>query len=432
MSLLNSGKMIAQDAEDGTNYGDAGYRLNVGLIGCGYQGRDILAEFATIKAVNVVALCETYGAYLRRAGRSAPEAVKYEDYKDLLADENVQAVVVATPTHLHKDIVLDALAAGKHIYCEAPIAHTIEDARIICQAAKEHPQIHFQVGLQNRADPQRQFVLNFIRTGVLGENAMGRGQWNKKWSLRRTSPNTEREKELNWRLDKSISLGLVGELGIHQLDAATWLFNSRPESVTGLGSLIYWKDGRTVPDTIQCILNYPDGVRYNYSSTLCNSFDGDYEVYFGTYAAVMMRENRAWMFKEVDSPLLGWEVYARKDEFFKETGIALSADATKLKAQGENREMDVAAQAPSFLQFALQAFAINSISHGMAVADFASIYDISDREALDTYLSEINKNKLAYANYKDGYEATVVAIKAHEAVMKDGTVVISPDLYEIG
>ena len=80
---------------------------------------------------------------------------------------------------------------------------------------------------------------------------MSRGQWNKKTSWRKASPNPDREKALNWRLYKETSLGLVGEIGIHSLDTAGWYLGSAPVSVTGFGGITQWQDDREVADTVQ-------------------------------------------------------------------------------------------------------------------------------------------------------------------------------------
>src|SRR5262249_28368168 len=195
-----------------------------------------------------------------------------------------------TPTQLHKDIVLAALKAGKHVYCEAPLANTIEDTRAIALAAKATPQVIFQAGLQLRSDPERLFLHPFIRSGALGKSVMARAQWHKKESWRAAAANPEREKAINWRLDKSISLGLIGEIGVHALDQVNWFYNARPTAITGFGSLILWTDGRQVPDTIQVIFDYPGGARMIYDATLANSFDAEYQMLYGTDAAVMIRD----------------------------------------------------------------------------------------------------------------------------------------------
>ena len=97
---------------------------------------------------------------------------------------------------------------------------------------------------------------------------------------------------------------------------------------------MYWQDGRTVPDTTQSLIEFPNGENMLFDATLVSGFDAMYDLYFGSDSTIILRDNKAWMFKEVDAPQLGWEVYARKDKFYKETGIALLANATKLDAMG--------------------------------------------------------------------------------------------------
>src|SRR6185503_14859955 len=104
-------------------------------------------------------------------------------------------------------------------------------------------------------------------------------------------------------------------------------------------------------------------VKWSYDCTLVNSFDAEYEMYYGSDAALMIRDNKAWMFKEVDAPLLGWEVYARKDSFYKETGIALAANATKLKAIGKKATENAGPDEESPLHYALDAF----LTHANAI-----------------------------------------------------------------
>ena len=279
-----------------------------------------------------------------------------------------------------------------------------------------------------RSDPQRRFLLDFIRAGASGKAVKARAQWHKKQSWRMASPNPDRERELNWRLRKETSLGLIGEIGIHQIDAMSWLLNSRPAAVTGFGSLVQWKDGRDVPDTVEAVFQYPGGAHLTYECTLANSFDTDCEMLYGTDAAIMIRGNKAWMFKEVDSPLLGWEVYARKDQFYKETGIALIANATKLTNLGE-KATDEAAYTSTPLYYALEAFLTNVNAVSSAVEDFTANFGASDKAALEKYLSEVKLQPAA--NYQEGFEATALAIKACEAVAQGGKVALAKEWFEL-
>jgi predicted dehydrogenase len=418
-------------AEGTTDYKGEAIPVSVGVIGCGLWAREILKTLALLPNAPVVALCDTYPAYLKRAGDLAPKAERLSEYQKVLENKAVQAVVVATPSHQHKDLVLAALEAGKHVYCEAPMATTIEDARAIAQAARKAIKVNFQVGLQNRCDRQLLNLSNFVRTGVLGKVAKASAQYHKKTSWRLTSPNPEREKEINWRLNKDLSLGLVGEMGIHQVDVANWFLLGLPVAVTGFGSLVHWKDGREVPDTAEAVFEYPNGIYVTYVATLANSFDAEVSMYYGTDCAIMMRERRAWMFKEVDAPLLGWEVYAKKDAFYKESGIVLGAGATKQAAQAAKTTEDVV-DPKSALQYSLESFLTNSAIIGRGVEDFAAAFDIKDTDALKEYLAGLEKNRVPAPGFKEGYEAAVTVIKANEAVAKNQKISFQKEWFDIG
>ncbi len=425
-TLMGGVRLMAQTNATEAAAAASTTKLKVAVIGLGAWGREILDQLARLPQAEVVAICDSYGASAKRAASKAPNAKPTEDYKTILADAEIKAVIVATPTHLHKEITLAALAAGKHVYCEAPLATTVEDAKEIAAAAKKASKVIFQPGLQLRCTPQEAFLLKFIRSGALGTWAMGRVQWNKKNSWRATSPNPDREKALNWRLEKETSLGLVGEIGLHQVDRACRYFNGFPSAVTGFGSVAFWKDGREVADTTQVVFEYADGVRLAFDATLASSFEGETNAFYGSDAAVMIRDASAWMFKETDAPLLGWEVYAQKETILKETGISLRMDASKIPT-GSQAAQPAPVDPP--LYFALQNFVRNAAEYGAAVEDFTSTYG-DDTAALAKHLEE-NLKLLPAPDYLDGYRATVFAIKANEAVVKGQRVTIAKDLYEL-
>src|SRR6266850_1102130 len=212
-------------------------KVKVAVIGLGAWGREILNTLARLPEADIAAICDTYAAFLKRSAKDAPAAAQTNDYKTILDNKDIPAVVIATPTHAHKEIVLAALKAGKHVYCEAPLANTIADARDIARAAQAAETQIFQAGLQLRSDPQRLYLLKFIRSGAIGQPVMARAQWHKKQSWRAASSNAEREKAMNWRLTQETSLGLIGEVGCHQIDQSNWFLNSHPLAVTGFGSL---------------------------------------------------------------------------------------------------------------------------------------------------------------------------------------------------
>ena len=377
--------------------------VNCGIIGFGPQGRELATTLARVPGAALTAVCDTYEPMLRRAQRSVPNASRHSDYREVLDNPDIQTVLIATPTHQHRTIVLDALEAGKHVYCEAPMASSIDDAKAMAQAARDRPQQIFQVGQIYRSNPQHLSVFQFMRSGAIGRPAMGRGQWHARQSWRRSSPSQERTRELNWRLDPEVSLGLIGEACLLQMDVAYWVLGELPRAVHGFGQIMAWNDGRTVPDTIQAIFEFPSGLHMLFDATLASSFDDAYEVYFGTDSTIIFRDRgKAWMFKEVDAPMLGWEVYARKDRFYKESGIALVANATQLDAQNvDPTEDDPNVETP--LWYAMQQF--------------------MDNHAFGPYPPA--------ANWERGLEATAVAIAANRAIVDRTRMEIDPASYTL-
>jgi predicted dehydrogenase len=373
------------------------------VIGLNEQGRAILTALGNAAGANVLRICDTYEGTHDRAIELAPKATVGTDAQEVFADPAVQAVWICTATHQHKDLVLAALKAGKHVYCEAPLAHTIDDARIIAQAAVAAKDLVFHSGLQQRTNPQHLHVFKFVGTGKLGDIAMCRSHWHKRTSWRRASPNAQRVTELNWRLDPKLSLGLAGEIGIHQFDVATWFLKSLPTAVYGAGSIRAWKDGRTVYDTIQAIMEFPDGINLSYDATLANSFDGTADTYLGTESGVLIRDYRAWMFKEYDSAGLGWEVYAFREKIGEDIGIALVADASKILAQGkkpsENREIDPKRTAL-----------------------------VTSAEA---FMDAIRGKTPSACDALTGFRATVVAITANQAITENKRIAFQPEWFAL-
>ena len=407
-----------------------GPTVKYGVIGLGARGREVLKDLALLPNAPVAAICDNYPPSLRRAGdNDAPKAERFDDYQQLLASKQVQAVVIATPTPDHREMALAALQAGKHVYCEAPLANSIEDAKAIAAAARDSIKLVFQAGLQERSHPQRLFLLPFIRAGALGETVLARAQSHRNNSWVSASSNPEHEKALNWRLHQKTSAGLMGEVGIHPIDAVSWFLRARPAAITGFGSLRRWKDGRDVADTVQGVFEYPAGIRLIYDATLCNSFDKEYEMYYGTESAIMVRDAKAWLFKEVGSEQLGWEVYARKDDFYTETGIALVANATKQAAIGTAA---TAGNTTPFtpLYYALEAFTANVGQLNAAVKDFIDSFGDSDPQALADSLKALKPYAPA-ANWRDGLDATILAIKANEAVLRQQKITVENEWFDL-
>jgi hypothetical protein len=202
-----------------------------------------------------------------------------------------------------------------------------------------------------------------------------------------------------------------------------------PLSVSGIGAIRgEWEDQRDVADTVQVTFEFPDRVQFHDDLTMVNSFDGEYEMYYGAHSALMLRGNRAWLFKEVDAPLLGWEVNARKETFYKETGLIVLANATKLNAQAENTQ-EVPALPHTPLYYALENFLNNAGEINAGIEDFQASFDSKDLPALTKYLGGLTLQP--HAGPSQGFAATMLALKANEAVVKGQKIALDPAWFKL-
>lgn len=311
--------------------------LHVGVVGAGRQGRAVLGELTKLDGVTLTAICDTDERRLASGLRRASGAAGFADVDGMLKSGQVDAVVVATPTHTHKGVALAALAAGKHLYCECPLAHTREDCAAIAQAGRGSGVVSAG-GFQGRSNPVYQLARGFYRSDSVRDMAMLRAQNNEKTTWISPASDPARSRELNWKLDPEVSLGLAGEVGAQQFDVFHWYTDRYPARVVGRGAVRAYEDGRDVADTISLILEFDDGSFLQYGATIANSYEGAYEVFYGTEAAIKLAWTHGWMFKEADASTQGWEVYANRQQFHNDEGITLIAGATKLAEQGKLKD----------------------------------------------------------------------------------------------
>lgn len=373
--------------------------IQVAIVGIGKQGTAMLDELQKIEACKVVALCDTDARRLERGVKRAQGLTGFATHAELLdTAKDVKAVLIATPTHEHKQIALDAIAAGKHVYCETPLAHTVEDSRAIAAAARGAKTVA-AAGLEGRCNPVYQLARTFFRSGSTGKLLAMRAQHNQKSSWRVPGGDAARDKAFNWKLDEAISLGLAGELGTHQFDVFSWYRDQYPASIRGGGRVAFYDDGRKVADTVACELVYADGARMAYSATLANSYQGRSEVFEGSDAALRLAWSHGWMFKEADAPTQGWEVYANRQQFHNDQGITLIADATKLAAQGKLKE-------------------------GVGLPGTSLSYALAD------FVKAVAEGKTPASSIEMGHRATVLGILANKAVVGNTSVDVPADVLK--
>ena len=246
--------------------------VNYGIIGTGTEGCTLLRALTRIPAARCLATCDIYPPNQKKGIETAGSNPQlYEDYRRLLDRKEIDAVVIATPLHLHTSMLLDALSAGKHVFVEKTMFFKEAEEKPICEASAAHPKQVLQVGLQRRSDVLYQCAMEMVRAGAVGKVMFVRAQWHRNNDWRRPVPDPKYERLINWRMYREYSGGLMAELASHQIDVANWAIGQEPVSVVGTGGIDYWKDGRETCDNEQAIFEYPGGQKLVWSSILCNA-----------------------------------------------------------------------------------------------------------------------------------------------------------------
>jgi predicted dehydrogenase len=371
--------------------------VKVGIVGMGRHGRAIAAELQKIADVEIAALCEIVPERLRVTVERIPGSEGFADLATLLARRpDVQALIIATPTHLHREPLEQALQAGRHVYVEAPIAHTAAECRAIVAAGGAAGDRVVMAGFPARSNPLYQRARTLFRTDSVRDPVAFTAQHHRKTSWRFPVTSGTSEQATNWRLDPQVSPGLAGELGSLQFDVAHWYRGRTPVSVSGRGGIRLHRDGRNVPDTVLATLVWDDDITMTWDATLASSFGGQFEVFSGINAALKLAWTHGWMFKETDAPTQGWEVYATRQQFHTEEGITLVADATTLAAQGLLKE-------------------------GMGLPYPALYYPLAD------FIRAVTEGTPPATTLEDGARSTIVGLLANRAITTGQTIPIPED-----
>src|SRR5260370_11480265 len=258
----------------------ANERLGVGLIGFGLIGKRHAATFKELAGVRLVALAETHAGRLDEGAAFMGDGVqKYRDFRRLLDNRDVDAVIVATPDHWHALITMLACAAGKDVYVEKPVTLFPREGRWMLEVARKHKRV-VQVGTQQRSGPHYQQARDLVRAGHIGQVVSVRMQ-----SYRNILPgfgspaDTDPPAELDWDLflgpaplrkynpNRALyhfrwfwdySGGQMTNLGQHALDLVDWfLGGASPRTVTSVGGRFALRDNGETPDTQDALFDFP-------------------------------------------------------------------------------------------------------------------------------------------------------------------------------
>jgi predicted dehydrogenase len=272
-------------------------KINLGLIGCGGRGVGVLGTFQKTESVNVTAVCDVYATRVDRAIGRAKDAKGFADHRKLLEHKQLDAVLIATPDHWHTATTIDALNAGKDVYVEKPLTLTIEEGPQIVKAARVNNRI-CQVGMQQRSGSHYlRAKEEYIKPGKLGKITLARTWWHGNGAHLQKAPAelSQRPSNLDWarflgpvkwrdwdpqqfwnfRAYLDFGGGQVTDLFTHWIDVVhMFMDEDNPISAVAAGGVYHYKDGRTAPDTINAVLEYPAGWNATFEATLAPGIKG--------------------------------------------------------------------------------------------------------------------------------------------------------------
>ncbi|HUQ92547.1 MAG TPA: Gfo/Idh/MocA family oxidoreductase [Bryobacteraceae bacterium] len=304
-------------------------RIRVGIIGPGARGMEIAREAIACPNIDFVAFADIYTRRLEEAKALVPAAKTYLDHRYLLEDKSIDAVLIATPQHLHAEHFVAALDAGKHVYQEKTMAFTVEHAKRMRAAyQKVAGKRTVQIGHQSCSSGQMTDAIHMVNSGKLGKITMmemhqfrntphGKPQWSRPIFPDMTSENIlwnqflgeapkrefDANRYINWRFFWDYSGGNFYENMCHQL--AFWyrpLNLQIPTAVTATGGVYLWKDGREVPDTMNVSMEHPGDTLVTWASGFGNSHLGSAEHILGDEGTIIKTQQIRYAPQKVNLP----------------------------------------------------------------------------------------------------------------------------------
>jgi len=294
-------------------------RIQVGEIGCGHRAnghrRMLRKSAATDSKFDLRSVCDLWSLNRERAAADAqslfgatPKTFKYSE--ELLADPDLDAVMIGTGDHQHARILAEVVRAGKDCYCEKPMANTLADAKLARDSVRSSKQV-VQMGSQWLSDPYQQRVREIVRSGKLGKIVSVSQSWNyngPRWDI----PNNPdiaaiREKDTDWnrwllgrpsrpfdprvyfefRIFKDFSGGITDQWYSHGSGLAHFYLDTFiPDDTVSNGGIFAWHDVRENPDTFQCLSTFSEKqVLYDYGTTFGSGY-GDHTIIRGTHGTL--------------------------------------------------------------------------------------------------------------------------------------------------
>jgi predicted dehydrogenase len=289
-------------------------RIGLGVVGTGGRGSYVMSLFQKNAEVDVRALCDVYAVRLDAALGKAPGAKTFPDHRKLLELKEVDAVLVGTPDHWHAGTTIDAVRAGKDVYVEKPLTRLREEGPAITKEVRIHERI-CQVGMQQRSGPvYLEAKAKYVDTGALGKISNVRCVWHSGAPRPLRQEPRQCPSSLDWarflgpvkwrdwyapmynnfRAFLDFNGGKMTDFGAHWIDVVHMFMGvDAPLSVAFAGGVYFdFKDGRTAPDTVSALYEYPGGFSVTFESHSVQGGEGYGITFYGDKANLFIDRNR--------------------------------------------------------------------------------------------------------------------------------------------
>ncbi|SCM56704.1 Inositol 2-dehydrogenase {ECO:0000255/HAMAP-Rule:MF_01671} [Petrimonas mucosa] len=275
----STGERLAKDVRRTVS---ANSNINIALIGKGGMGTSNTHTALSVQGVKLVGVCDLYDKRLKDAkAQWGNDLFTTKEYKEILSRKDVDAVIIATPDHWHQPIAIEAMNAGKHVYCEKPVIHKLNEGKALIEAQRK-TGVKFQVGSQGMASLGNRAARLLVQQGVIGPVNFVDGQFTSAPGRLNafTAPEDASEETIwwsrflgnapkkpfnpqhffAWRNWKDYGTGIAGDLFVHVLSSIHYIMDAEgPEKVYTTGGLRHYTDGlRDTPDVMLGYFDYPD------------------------------------------------------------------------------------------------------------------------------------------------------------------------------
>lgn len=258
-------------------------QIQIALIGAGGMGTADTNTAITVPGIKLVAVCDLYDGRLAAAKTKwGNDLTLTREYKDIINRKDIDAVIIATPDHWHKDISVAAMNSGKHVYCEKPMVHDITEGPAVI-AAQNKNKVVMQVGSQGMSSLGNEKAKQLLKDGAIGQlnyaeafyaRMSPTGAWQypipadaspatvgwDRFVENTTKRPFDKTRFFRWRNYRDYGTGVSGDLFVHLFSSLHFVTGSiGPDKIMATGGLRYWKDGREVPDVMLGMFDYPEG-----------------------------------------------------------------------------------------------------------------------------------------------------------------------------